>query len=280
MDWLSRNGRRLGVTILGPPVIDGRGTPVLDSGLYPFLNQGPVSPEPIIQVSGSPAITTVANPQPSGVYYIQSPTPATSSALPGGTWQQSCQNAYMVGDTLYAMCERVDGTFVPSSLPNVSSYVANSIYNQDGVLGGQLQTQTPGSVVIPLPVSTTPPPAPVQVQNTPWSPSTYYQAGSTVFYNGQTWVALNGNQGVYPGSDFGQYWFSAYGAAGPLTQAYLPYPGYGYQTYSPYGSPTQPVSSAPSTSTVSGFLSQYGWWIGGGLLAAIVLPRVLGGGRR
>ena len=277
------------------------------------------------------AVTTV----PAGVYpglsgdwqqissYSGLPAQLTTGNVPTGSYSKSCQQISMQGDTLYALCQRIDGSWVQSSLPNVSQYVPGSIYNQDGVLGGQLLS---GGQVIPFPVNTpvpgvgnvttgvdpntgqvfaTVPPSGPQppgagyeqiessgpypyvyvgggaaasgnLQGLPWAPSTQYNPGDTVTYNGMTWQALTTvPAGVYPG--LAGYWQE-------VSTSLYPYgatPGLYYNTQAGYPSSTAASSTAlPPTSTATSFSS---WFaqneslvIGGGLglVGLIVLLRM------
>ena len=55
------------------------------------------------------------------------------SAMPQGTWQSSCRNAYMRGSVLTASCSAGNGQYIRSSL-NVSQCRRNSVANHNGRL--------------------------------------------------------------------------------------------------------------------------------------------------
>jgi hypothetical protein len=57
----------------------------------------------------------------------------SGGAMPQGTWQSSCRNAYMRGSILTASCTDGSGRYVRSSL-NVSQCRRNSVANHDGRL--------------------------------------------------------------------------------------------------------------------------------------------------
>lgn len=150
--------------------------------------------------------------------------------IPSGTYQLSCQNIVMNGDTLTALCQRVDGTWVVSVLNNVSQYVPGSIYNNNGQLGGQLNV---GINYVGGPAG--------NPEGQPWNPTLNYNAGDTVTYNGVTWQAQTSvPAGYLPG--YANYWIQLTdlpsGTPLPTIPAIgPPPPGPGYQqveTSGPY----------------------------------------------
>lgn len=56
-----------------------------------------------------------------------------AQAQPGGSYLASCTDVRMRGDTLLALCRRMDGRMQRAMLPDVGSCVGD-IGNQDGVL--------------------------------------------------------------------------------------------------------------------------------------------------
>jgi hypothetical protein len=54
-------------------------------------------------------------------------------AGPNGSYSLTCKNATVSGTTLSATCQRIDGSWVPASLPNFQGFQGN-ISNCDGKL--------------------------------------------------------------------------------------------------------------------------------------------------
>jgi hypothetical protein len=71
---------------------------------------------------------------------------AQAQGLPQGSYLQSCGNAAIQGDTLFAVCRSADGRDVRASLPSVSRCTGD-IANNNGLLqcgGGQPYGQAQG----------------------------------------------------------------------------------------------------------------------------------------
>ncbi len=59
------------------------------------------------------------------------PALASNDGLPGGSWRQSCEQAYVQGDTLRAQCRRASGQYVSASAQIQS---CQAFGNRDGTL--------------------------------------------------------------------------------------------------------------------------------------------------
>jgi hypothetical protein len=79
-----------------------------------------------------------------------------AQAQPGGSYLASCRDVRMRGDTLLALCRRIDGGVQRALLPDVRSCVGD-IGNQNGVL---VCNRAPGAPPPPAYAAPAPPPPP------------------------------------------------------------------------------------------------------------------------
>jgi hypothetical protein len=79
-----------------------------------------------------------------------------AQAQPGGSYMGSCRDVRMRGDTLLALCRRMDGRLQGSTLPDVRSCVGD-IGNQNGTL---VCNRAPGAAPPPAYAEPAPPPPP------------------------------------------------------------------------------------------------------------------------
>ena len=57
------------------------------------------------------------------------------SAIPAGSYQQTCKNSYVRGSTLYSTCKSLNGKWHKTRLQDYPDCGADDIYNHDGNLG-------------------------------------------------------------------------------------------------------------------------------------------------